>query len=183
LKLEPNLNEENWELVLYSDSDCRRQELNQCHWIHHLIFWVSNVLEVKRSEGVTLSSIQAEYVAMSESVKEVHFIFYLIRDMGIPVKLPFMVRADKIDAIFMTNNASSGVRTRHIDTRYHFIRQNVEVGFIKILLVKIDKNVSYLFTNNVNNDTYERRVLKLLDGCIGVIGRVLECNHCIQPFW
>jgi hypothetical protein len=40
-----------------------------------------------------------------------------------------MVRTDNIGAMFM---ASSGIRTRHIDTRYPFIREHVEDGLIQI---------------------------------------------------
>jgi hypothetical protein len=71
---------------------------------------------------VTLSSSEAEYVAISESVKDVRFIFYLLRDTRTLVKLPIMVRTDKVGVMFMEENESSGVRTRHIDTRYHFTR-------------------------------------------------------------
>jgi hypothetical protein len=48
------------------------------------------------------------------------------------VKLPIVVRCDDIGAIFMAENSSSGVRTRHVDTRYHFIREHIEDGFIQL---------------------------------------------------
>jgi hypothetical protein len=37
------------------------------------------------------------------------------------VKLPIVVRCNNDGAIFMFENLSSGVCTRHVDTRYHFI--------------------------------------------------------------
>jgi hypothetical protein len=43
----------------------------------------------------------------------------ILESLGISVKLPIIVRIDNIGAIFMAENASSGVCTRHIDTRYH----------------------------------------------------------------
>jgi hypothetical protein len=55
--------------------------------------------------------------------------------MGIPVRVPIMEITDNIGEMFMAENASSGVITRHIDTRYHLIREHVEDGFIKIFLV------------------------------------------------
>ena len=42
----------------------------------------------KAQKGVTLSSTEAEYVAMSEAVKEIKFIYFLLRDVGIEVELP-----------------------------------------------------------------------------------------------
>jgi hypothetical protein len=62
--------------------------------------------------------------------------------MGVQIKLPIVVRYDNIGAIFMAENSSSGVRTRHIDTRYHFMREHVVDEFIKITFVKSDKNVA-----------------------------------------
>jgi hypothetical protein len=75
----------------------------------------------KSQEGVTLSSSEAEYVAISETVKEVKFIYYLLRDIGIEVELPIIVKTDNVGAIFMAQNSSSDVRTRHVDTRYYFV--------------------------------------------------------------
>jgi hypothetical protein len=76
---------------------------------------------------VTLSSSEAEYVAISEAVKEIKFIFYLLRETGIEVNLPITVKTDNVGAMFMAQNASSG-----IDTRYHYVRENLEEGIINI---------------------------------------------------
>jgi hypothetical protein len=97
----------------------------------------------KGQKGVTLSRSEAEYMAVSEALKEILYIFYLLRDMGIPVKFPIMVRIDNIGAIFMAEKTSSG---GHIDTRYHFMREYVEDCVIKIVFLKPDNNDSDLFT-------------------------------------
>jgi hypothetical protein len=106
--------------------------------------------------------------------------------MRIPVKLPMMVRTDNIGVMFMAENASSGIRNRHIDTRYYFIREHDEDGFMKIVFVKKEAKTSELFTKNVNKDIYERHVIKFLSkigGCKYLMGRMLECNSYIQILW
>jgi hypothetical protein len=60
----------------------------------------------KSQKGVTLSSTEAEYVVMSEAVKEVKFTYYLLRDIGIEVKLPIIVKTDNVGAMFMAQNSS-----------------------------------------------------------------------------
>jgi enoyl-[acyl-carrier-protein] reductase (NADH) len=75
---------------------------------------------------VTLSSSQAEYVAIAEAVKEIKFIHYLLREIRIKVNLPITVKTDNVGAMFMAQNASSGVRTHYIDTCYHYVRENLE---------------------------------------------------------
>jgi hypothetical protein len=68
-------------------------------------------------EGVALSSIEAEYVAISEAVEEICYISYLLERIGMNIKLPIVVRCDNVGALFMAKNSSSGVCTRHVDTR------------------------------------------------------------------
>jgi hypothetical protein len=58
----------------------------------------------KSQKGVTLSSTEAEYVAISEAVKEVKFIYYLLCDFHIKVNLPIIIKTDNIVAIFMAEN-------------------------------------------------------------------------------
>jgi hypothetical protein len=72
------------------------------------------------------------------------------------------VRTDNIGAIFMAENPSSGVRRRHVDTWYNFIREYVEDGFIKIIFVRTNDDDADIFTKNVNKEAYEKHVLKFL---------------------
>jgi hypothetical protein len=50
---------------------------------------------------VTLLSAEAEYVAISKTVKEVKFVYYLLCDLHIEVNLPLVIRADNVGVIFM----------------------------------------------------------------------------------
>jgi hypothetical protein len=70
----------------------------------------------------------------------------------------------------MAENSSSGLRTRYIDTRYHFVREHVEDGFIEIVFFKSQDNNAVIFTKNLGKEDYENHVSKLL-------GKVEESNH------
>jgi hypothetical protein len=70
----------------------------------------------KSQKGVTLSSTEAKYVAISMAVKKLKFIYYLLNDLQIKVNLLIVVKADNIEAIYMLENALTGFRTRHVDT-------------------------------------------------------------------
>jgi hypothetical protein len=99
---------------------------------------------------------------MSEAVKKVRFIYFLLKEMGVDVKLPIVVRRDNVGAIFMAENVSSGTRTCHIDTRYHFVCEHVEDGLIKNVFVKSTINDADMFTKNVGKEAYKTHVNKLL---------------------
>jgi hypothetical protein len=143
----------------------------------------------KSQKGVTLSSTEAEYVAMSEAVKEVKFIYDLIRDIGIEFEFPIIVKTDNVGAMFMAQNSSSGARTRDVDTRYHFVRENLDDGIIKIKFIKSVENQSDIFTKNVTQEIYKRHVEKfwrsILKGSLMAerfsIGRVLEISFTFKP--
>jgi hypothetical protein len=87
----------------------------------------------------------------------------MLRDLHIKVNLPIVVKTDNIGAIFMSENALIGFRTWHVDTRYHFVREFIEDGFIKIEFVRSAENDSDLFTKNINQELYEKHTKKFLE--------------------
>jgi hypothetical protein len=72
------------------------------------------------------------------------------------------MKTDNVDALFMSQNSSTGVRSRHVDTRYHFIRENVEEGIVRVEFVKSSENDSDILTKNVNQEMYEKHAMKFL---------------------
>jgi hypothetical protein len=67
-----------------------------------------------------------------------------------------MMNFDNVGAIFMAENATATVRTKHVDTRYHFVRDYVESGFLKIVFVNSKENKSDMFTKNVSSELYDK---------------------------
>jgi hypothetical protein len=149
--------------VSYRDSDWAGNPENRISVTGFIIYLLGAPIcwRSKGQKSVTLSSSEAEYVAMSEAVKEIRFIYFLLKGMGVDVKLPIVV-SDNVGAIFMAENSSLGIRTRHIDTRYHFVREHVKDGLIKIVFVKSSINDADMFTKNVAKKAYEKHVNKFL---------------------
>jgi hypothetical protein len=167
LKIRPENKIKNWSLHVFCDSDWVGDSEKRIS-VTGFIVYLMNVPVCWRSKaqrGVTLSSSEAEYVAMSEAVKEIMFIYYLLREIGIEVNLPITVKMDNVGTMFMAQNASSGVRMRHIDTRYHYVRENSEEGIINIEFLKSIENNSDIFKNNVSQEIYDKHVTKFLGVC------------------
>ena len=118
-----------------------------------LIAWRS-----KQQKSVALSSSEAEFVAISDAVKDILFIVNVLESLNIQVEKPIVVRVDNMGAIFMSNNSSSSSRTRHVDTRYHFVRELVEERFVEVVFVKSEDNKSDGFTKNLSGDLFEKHV-------------------------
>ena len=77
--------------------------------------------------GVALSSSEAEYVSMLEGLKDLKFIYMCLRYLKLKVNLPMLVLIDNIGALEMLDLKTNKWRTKHVDTRYHWIREFVEV--------------------------------------------------------
>ena len=103
----------------------------------------------KGQKGVTLSSSEAELVALSEAAKEVKFVFQVLQSMGIKVKLPIVVRVDNVGAIFIGTNVTVSQRSKHIDVRYHFVREYVHEGFIRIIFVWTKDKNGYFYQKSL----------------------------------
>jgi hypothetical protein len=147
-----------WELKIYSDSDWAGDEDNRKPVTGFMIFLlgVPIMWRSKAQGSVALSSTEAEFYALSEAAKEIKFIVQVLISMGIPVKLPIIVRVDNVGAIFMRENVSASSRTKHVDTRYYFVREFVEEGFVKIIFVRSEDNISDPLTKNTPGSIYEK---------------------------
>ena len=110
----------------------------------------------KSQKSVTLSSSEAEYVALSEAAKEIKFIYQLLQSIGVVIKLPITVKVDNIGALFMSKNTSTSGWTKHVDVQYRYVNEMVMDGFLKIKFVKTEENVVDIFTKNVSNKTYKK---------------------------
>ena len=84
-----------------------------------------------RMQGcVTLSVTEAELVSGTQCAQDMMFIMRVLESIGLQVKKPMILEMDNKGAIDLANNWSVGGRTRHIDVRYHFLRELKEDGTI-----------------------------------------------------
>lgn len=169
-------------MFIVADSDWAGDRDNRHSITGFVVFFlgVPIVWRSRAQKAVALSSAEAEYYAMSEAAKEIRFMVQLLESMGITVKKPIIVHADNIGAIFLSENASATSRTRHIDARYHFIREFIAEGFLKIVFVKTKENKSDIFTKNVSSEIYDSHVQDYVMGRseIAGIGLVASEEGC-----
>ena len=64
--------------------------------------------------SVVLSTTEAEYIALSEVVKEIKFIIQLMGTMNVNVEVPLTIFIDNVGAIWMSNNRTTSERTKHV---------------------------------------------------------------------
>lgn len=146
-----------WTMKVYTDSDWAGDRNNR-HSVSGYVIQVNGVPILWKSRlqrVVSLSSSEAEYYALSEAAKKVKFFSQILMSLDIKVVLPIIVHVDNIGAIFMSENVSATNRTKHVDVRYHYVREFIMDGFLKVIFVKSADNKSDMFTKNVSGDIFE----------------------------
>ena len=56
----------------------------------------------------------------------------------------------------MSELGSMSNRTKHVDIRYHYVREMTENGFLEIIFVKSENNRADIFTKNTDTKAFER---------------------------
>ena len=138
LKIVPTLHKGIWQLEAFSNSDFENDKETRISVYGYVIYFcgVPVAWKSKSMRSVVLSTTEAEYVAISEVVKEIKFIHQLLESMDVNVPLPIKVRVDNIGAIWLVNNSGVSERTKHVDTRAHFVRTYVINEVVTIKFVK-----------------------------------------------
>ncbi|SOV06448.1 uncharacterized protein UDID_17467 [Ustilago sp. UG-2017a] len=102
-----------------------------------------------------LSAVEAEFVAATEAAREVLFFKHLFKTVGIDVGIP-TIFSDNTGTIQVSKDPAQHWKLKHIDTKYHFIRDNVQDGKVKIKYINTADNLADLFTKPVGKTTLQR---------------------------
>ena len=98
---------------------------------------VSSVCRFFRTQKcVTLSTLEAEYVALGDAVKKLLFLRQIWR-FTLPSKVMpcFPVFEDNQGAVKLAQNPVTNSNSKHIDVRHHFLRERVRQRDIKVVQV------------------------------------------------
>lgn len=106
-----------------------------------------------KQQSVALSSTEAEYMALAATVQEAIWLKQLCGELGIVLQhdqLP--IYCDNQSAIKLAESAGFRPRTKHIDIRYHFLREQVERKNVMVKFVDTNKNIADVLTKPVTKE-------------------------------
>ena len=120
------------------------------------ICWKSTVQSI-----VALSTTEAEYMAVAEAAKEALWLIGLVKELGIR-QGGVQLHCDSQSAIHLAKNQVYHARTKHIDVRFHKIRELIASGEILLQKVHTSENAADMLTKPITTDKF-RHCLDLLD--------------------
>nr|GEX37918.1 retrovirus-related Pol polyprotein from transposon TNT 1-94 [Tanacetum cinerariifolium] len=136
--------------------DTRRSTSGSVKFLgERLISWSS-----KRQKSAAISSTEAEYIALSGCCAQILWMRSQLSDYGIGFnKIPMY--CDNKSAIALCCNNVQYSRSKHIDIRYHFIKEQVKNGVIELYSVNTEYQVTDLFTKALGQERIEFLINKL----------------------
>ena len=107
---------------------------------------------------------KAEYIAASTCCAQVVLMKNMLEDYGIYLK-NIHIKCDNTSAICLTKNLIQHSRTKHIDIRYHFIRDYVNNNNVILEFIDTKHQLADIFTKALNEDQFDfiRRELGMLN--------------------
>ena len=125
----------------------------------NVVHWVS-----KRQVTVALSSSEAEYMALSNTVQEILWFKMWLKDIfDQDVVVP--IYCDNQAAMRIAENENITQRSKHIDIRYHFIKDHIQSGDITLKWVSTEKQDADLLTKRMSTKRFEKLRDKMMTSC------------------
>jgi hypothetical protein len=120
----------------------RKSTSGTCHFLgSSLVSWCS-----RKQSSVPQSTTEAEYVAAASCCSWLLWITYTWSDFGEEyTHVP--LQCDSTSAISVAKNPVLHSKTKHIEVRYHFLRDNAEKGKIALIQVPTHDQLADIFTN------------------------------------
>ena len=147
-------------LVCYADAswandlDTRRSTTGYLFKLNgNIISWKS-----QRQSTVALSSTEAEYMGLSTAVQEAIWLKKLLKEFKIYPDESVTIYQDNQGAIALAKNPVFHQRTKHIDIRYHFVREMLEDKEIEICFTPTSEMHADFLTKNLPRPKFERDV-------------------------
>ncbi len=113
---------------------------------------------------MALSTTEAEFIAVTEGCKELLWLKRFLRELGVDRK-EYPLFYDNQSAITLTKDSTLHVRSKHIDIRYHWIRDIINSGEIELKDVRTNENCTDMLTKVIARRQLElcRRTAGLID--------------------
>jgi hypothetical protein len=115
---------------------------------------------------VTRSSTESEMISLEESVTFALWLTTLLKDFEFRTILPVTIHQDNLSTIGIVMNGGSFNRSKHMISKYAFVKQYVDSGQIKLVHCRTNVMVADMLTKPLNGSDLKRLsdLVSIVDG-------------------
>lgn len=156
------------DVLCFSDADWAGDQANRRSTSGMATLYSSGLVcyKAQQQSVVALSTTESEYISASISVKDLIWIRRFLRELRAPMMWRPLLLCDNQSAIRLIRNPEFHQRSKHIDIRYHFIRDSFESGEFDLEYLQTDQQLADLFTKSLASDRHH--LLKEAIGCVSI---------------
>lgn len=136
----------------YADSDWGGDETDRKSTTGYLFQMFDNCTVswcTRKQNTVAVSSTEAEYMGLFEAVKEAIWIKSLLSSIYIKVNKPILIYEDNNSCISIANNPTNYKKSKHIDIKYHFTREQINNKVIMLEHISTGNQLADMFTKAI----------------------------------
>jgi hypothetical protein len=153
--------DENNIFTVYSDASwascniSRRSVTGFCFMLHNNVtLWKS-----KKQNIVALSSTESEFLSLCEALREFAWYTRILADLSVKLPRPVIIHEDNQSCISLLRKPNlNSKRSKHIDVKYHFVKDMLESKLIDIKYVPSAFQVADGFTKALVKSKFEEFV-------------------------
>lgn len=147
-------------LTAYADSDWANDPVQRKSTTGYIVFY--NGAAISWHSGlqstISLSTCEAEYVALSECSREVDYLRSIVAFVQHPENSPTAIFEDNQGTIDLVGNPVHHRRTKHVEVKYHYIRDAQESGRVLVHKVHTSLNHADILTKATDVTTFTRHI-------------------------
>ena len=147
----------NVNLVGYSDADFANN-VDDRRSITGYVFLLAGAplsWNTMTQHSTALSTMESEYYAVCKTTQEALYIRMLCEETGISVDKPLVIKEDNKSCICFSKDPGSHKRTKHIDYRHFFVRDQVKDGEVLLDYVESEFQLADLFTKAFDTKRFQ----------------------------
>ena len=103
---------------------------------------------------MALSTCEAEYIAGVVAACQAVWFLNLLHDLKVEVEKPLKLMIDNKSAIDLAKNPVLHGRSKHIETKYHFLRNQVQKGVLEVLHCSTQKQLADVLTKAIKTNQF-----------------------------
>jgi hypothetical protein len=115
-----------------------------------MVSWCS-----KKQSSVALSTVEAEYIALSVAVREALWLCKLLTDLFDHEMDPTTIHCDNHSCVKLSENMVFHDRSKHIEIKYHYIRYMMQKKTIHMQYLPTHEQIADIFTKPLANTKFE----------------------------
>ena len=145
-------------LTAYADADYAAAITDRKSRTGYVIFLDGNPVAwaSKKQPCVATSTTHSEYIACYAAATEVIWLRRLLASIGIPQSKPTTIFTDSQSAMRLALNPEFHSRTKHVDVKFHFLREQVVLRSIDIQFLPSQQQIADIMTKALTTDQFRR---------------------------